>query len=339
MTLKRILVVNVNWLGDVVFSSPVFKALKQNYPGARVVCLAVPRVKKILEFCPGLDDILVYDEDGVHWSFWGKCLLIAELRRQKFDAVFLLHGSWTRALMVALAGVPGRVGYAAKKRGWLLTHRVAALSEGAHRGDIYLNVLESYGVKVTDRSCELAVPQAIKDEARAVLERHGIGDRDPLIALHVGGNWDLKRWPKEYWGQLIRRVRGETSMKIVLTGGDGDVSLCSEIVRLSQSAVPVLAGQTDLGQLMGVMQRARLVISADSGPLHIASSVGTRVVGLFGPTRPEVTGPRGQAAATILQKDTGCNLTPCYYLECPDPVCMKSLTVDDVMTCVQDGQI
>ena len=115
--MKNILVVNVNWLGDIVFSAPVFQAIKDTYPQSRVSALALPRVVGILKQVPYVDEIIVYDEKGHDRSLWGKLKLIAHLRSKDFDAVFLLHGSWTRALLVFLAGIPIRVGYDRKKRG------------------------------------------------------------------------------------------------------------------------------------------------------------------------------------------------------------------------------
>src|SRR5262245_47517489 len=135
--MQNILVVNVNWLGDVIFSSPVFKAIKENYPKAHVACLAVPRVKEILESIPGIDEIIIYDEKGVHRNPLAKLSLINSLRRRNFDIAFLLHGSLTRALIVYLAKIPQRVGYATKGRGRFLTHQVEPLSNEPHRCDYY----------------------------------------------------------------------------------------------------------------------------------------------------------------------------------------------------------
>ena len=102
--MNRILVVNVNWLGDVIFSSPVFKALKTAFPKATVSCLAVPRVKEILEHIPYIDRIILYDEKGKHWGLIGKFQLIQELRAQRFDVAFLLHRSMTRAFWFSAPG-------------------------------------------------------------------------------------------------------------------------------------------------------------------------------------------------------------------------------------------
>lgn len=333
--MKSILVVNVNWVGDVILSSPIFTALKETYPQARVSCLAVPRVKEILESIPGVDEVILYDEQGVHKTPAAKLRLIFELARRHFDIAFLLHRSWTRAFLVFLAGIPRRVGYDTKGRGWLLTHKVSPLDSGAHRLDHYLHVLESFGVKVKNRQSSLVVFDQARDEIQAVLEKHGVAEEDFLVVINPVGNWNLKRWPARNFTLLIDRLTAQEKVKVVLCAAPADTAEVQEIEASVQRRVINLAGQTTFKQLVALLQRAHLVISADSGPLHIAHSVGTDVIGLWGPTRPEVTGPRGRGRAWILQHDVGCNRRPCYYLQCPDNVCMQAVTVEEVFDAVE----
>ena len=370
--MKKILIVNVNWVGDAIFSSPIFKALKAAYPRAKISCLAVPRVREILESIPAIDEIILYDEDGAHRSPLAKLRLIYVLSQKHFDAAFLLHRSLTRALLVFFAGIPRRIGYDAKGRGRFLTRAIKAPDEQTtHRLDYYLNVVESFGVAVIDRASSLAVSIASETENRELLERHDIGDKDFLVVVHPGGNWDLKRWPVHHFTRLIEelmkdgKVNPSTSpalkaqgllrvdserrlfrrgmgaverVKVVISGSDQDVVLTEAIISGLRRKPVVLAGKVDLKQLMALMKRADCVVSADSGPLHIASSVGTSVVGIFGPTRPEITGPRGSGRAVILQRDVGCNRRPCYNLECPDNICMQAVSVKEVLDAVRQFQ-
>ncbi len=333
--MKRILVVNVNWVGDVVFSTPVFKAIRANWPEAFIACMAVPRVKEILESCPDIHEIIEYDERGRHQGLWGKIQLVSTLRRHHFDAAFLLHRSWTRAFLVYLAGIRERVGYDTKKRGKFLTHKIPLPQELSHRSDFYLNVIKHYGLKVEDRTCELSVDRQAQKQMDDMLSRHNISQTDTVIIVNVGGNWDLKKWPLDHFSELLSRLTQECPVKIVIPGAAKDLEVAREISRKAGVQPVVLAGQTNLKQLIALMKRAFLVISADSGPMHIASSVGTNGIALFGPTRPELTGPRGKGVFHVLQKDVGCNRQACYFLQCPDNVCMQSVTVDDVMRAVR----
>ena len=332
---KEILVFNINWVGDAIFSTAVFKALKKAYPQARVTCLAVPRIKEILESCPFVDRILIYDEKGEHKSIIKKIKLIFQLRRQNFDIAFLLHGSLTRAFIVFLAGIPARVGYGTKKRGFLLTKIVEPLNGLVHRADYYLRVVEAAGVTVEDRSYELFVDDNAQREIGQRLEKEGISHGDFLIVVNVGGNWGLKRWPKEDFACLIDWLIHEGHAKVIVPGGEKDKQLAFDIFERARFKPVIWAGKTNLNQLLALMKRADLVISADTGPLHLASSVQTTSIGLFGPTRPEVTGPRGKGKLSILYREIGCNHLPCYNLGCPDNICMKMITVDDVIHEVQ----
>lgn len=169
--MKKILVVEVNWLGDVIFSSPLFKALKQQFPNAKISCLAVPRVKEILESCPGVDDIILYDEKGNDRGLLAKLRLVQRLHREHFDIAFILHRSWTRALLVFLSGIHRRVGYDTKNRGIFLTHPIPLPEGEVHKSDLYLGIIEGYGVLVKDKTCKLQVSPQAAGEIDQILGR------------------------------------------------------------------------------------------------------------------------------------------------------------------------
>ncbi len=329
--MKNILVVNVNWLGDVIFSSPAFKALKEKYPQSRITCLGVPRIVEVLQHVEGVDDIIIYEEKGRHASPLGKLKLIHQIRSKRFDIVFLFHGSLTRALIVFLAGIPVRVGYPSKSRGVFLSHKVECLKGIVHRSDFYLNVIESFEVEVSDRNYYLNVSDQDIDFADKLFKDNNISKDDFVIILNTGGNWDLKQWPEEKFSLLIDQISILPSLKIVITGAPKDAERVRRIILNAKSEVVNLVGQTTLSQLMGVMKRSNLVISADSGPLHVASSVGVKTIGLFGPTSPQITGQRGKENGDVIYNDVGCNKNPCYHLTCLDNICMKSITVKNVI--------
>jgi len=326
--MNNILVVNVNWLGDAVFSIPVFKALKKTYPQARISCLCAPRVKEVLQYCPYIDKIIIYDERGKQSSPWAKWNLIWQLRKEKFDAAFLLHRSMTRALLIFLAGIPLRIGYSKFKA--FLTNSVPMQADDVHRSDYYLKVLEGYGIKVQDRLCELRLKEEDMQSLESKLSQAGIGPADSYVVLNTGGNWDLKRWGADSFASLSKRLSQEFGLKIVFSGANKDRECCQRLAQAVGSRAVVLAGETSLGESLALYKRSLAVISSDSGPLHLAHAVGADVIGIFGPTRPEITGPRGSGRLEILFKDVGCNKAPCYHLSCSNNVCMQSVTVDDV---------
>jgi len=334
--MKNILVVNVNWLGDTIFSSPVFRALKEQYPQAKISCLAVPRVREILEGVSYIDEIIEYDERGKHRGLLAKVYLIKRLRQKDFDIAFLLHRSMTRALLIYCAGIPLRVGYDTKGRGRLLTHKVVVREDLRHRSDYYLNVIESFGVPVNDRTSRLEIVDKERNEIEKILVDNGINGKQEYLLVNPGGNWDLKKWPIKRFAILVDYLIKEMKSQVIITGSTKDIALVKELTSQLQTQPIILVGQTNLKHLAALMKRARVVISADSGPLHIANSVGSKIVGIFGPTRPEVTGPRGPGKRTILQHDVGCNRDACYFLQCPDNICMKAVTVEEVIHAVRE---
>ncbi len=339
MAFKKILVVNVNWVGDVIFSSPLFKALKENYPEATISCLVPPRVRDVCESIAGIDEIIIYDEKGQHLSPFAKWKLIRELKSKGFDIAFLLHRSLTKALLVYLAGIPQRIGYDEKGRGRFLTQRVKKCKEICHRSDYYLQVIEDFGVSVTERRTSLNVDQHASKDVDVILSDLGLSPNDNIIIINPGGNWDLKRWSESNFEELIISLQQQTTHSIVLTGAKKDIPLLESIIKNLSKKPILLAGKTSLKELMALMRRAVLVISADSGPLHVASSVGTKTIAIFGPTRPEITGPRGLGETIVLQEDVGCNQNACYYLDCPDNICMQAVNVNHVLEAVRQYAI
>ncbi|MFZ5801106.1 MAG: lipopolysaccharide heptosyltransferase II [Candidatus Omnitrophota bacterium] len=328
--LKRILVVNVNWLGDVLFSTPAFKALKSAYPQSYLAGMVVPRVKEVLEDNPYIDELIIFDEEGAHKSLFGKISLIRKLRQRKFDTAFLLHRSFTRALLVFLAGIPNRIGYYTRKRGFLLTKAVYPDTAEIHRMDYYLKVVESAGVKIVDRHYQFFLQDDDRRFIERLLKEKGLAADEPFVVLNPGGNWDLKRWPPENFRLLAGRLIPETGFKIVISGAAGDIALAKEISGGVAGKATVLVGETNLKQLGALFERAKVVVSADSGPAHLACAVGAPALILFGPTAKTVTGPRGKNQCVIIQKSiAGCRV-PCYQLDCPDNRCMRAIGVEEV---------
>jgi heptosyltransferase-2/heptosyltransferase-3 len=162
----------------------------------------------------------------------------------------------------------------------------------------------------------------------------GIKPGDRLIMINTGGNWDLKQWPETLFVTLVREIHRRGLGRAVLPGAGKDVERVKRIAVSSGVDPVVAAGETSIASLAGLMAHCSVMVTADTGPLHVAAALGLRTVALFGPTRPEVTGPRGQVKSIVIQKDAGCNRAPCYNLECPDNKCMKTITVEDVLSAI-----
>jgi heptosyltransferase II len=329
----RILIVNVNWIGDVLFSTPAIRAIRKRYPRAYIACMVVPRCREALELNPHLDEILIYDEKKEYKGLGGKLRLISALKARRFDIVFLFHRSLTRTLMVALSGIKERVGIYNPKRGFLLNRKVEPQKSDAHKVEQFLNIVKAKDILPDGKNMELFISEKDEAFARDYLESQGAKEGKPVIVLNPGGNWNLKRWPAANFAELGDKLAKLFGARILITGAEKDAELGNAIAGMMKHEPVVTCGKTTLRQLAAVMKNADLVISNDSGPMHIAVSQGAKTIALFGPTDPKVTGPYGGGKYVIIQKPPGkpqCEIT-CYNLRCEDNVCMKVITVEDVI--------
>lgn len=329
---SRILIVNVNWVGDVLFSTPAIRAVREHYSDAYIACMVVPRCKAILELNPNLDELIIYDEDELHKSLLGKLKLISTLKNRRFNSVFLFHRSLTRTLMVALSGIRERVGIYTSKRGFLLTKKVEPPKADVHKVEQFLNIVRAKGISPANKNLEFFIGKDDVIYVEELLESEGIKDGELLMVLNPGGNWDLKRWPVENFAELGDRLADKYGARILITGENKDLELGEAILSRMRHKPILTCGKTTLSQLAAILRRAGLVVSNDSGPMHIAVSQGTKTIALFGPTDPKVTGPYGDGKYVVIHKAPerlDCKI-PCYNLKCEDNACMKAITVEDV---------
>ncbi len=326
---KRILIVNVNWIGDVIFSTPFIKAIRDAYPDGYIACLLHPRCVDILKGSPRVDEIIVYDEEGEHKGIIGKLMLILYLRKIRFDIAFILHRSFTKALLTFLAGIKERIGYPTKNRGFLLSRTINLPDEEVHKVEYFLGLAKGTGIKVRENSYEFFVQDADRESIKRFLRKHGVADDDRLVVLCPGGNWGSKRWPKKSFAKLADMLAENLSAKIILSGAKKDAVLAEEI-RLMMKSIPVIScGLTTLKELGALLERADLVVANDSGPMHLAVAMKSNVIALFGPTSPGLTGPYGKGNYSVIWKTEECEV-PCYDVTCTDNRCMKLITVEEV---------
>ncbi|MFH1854406.1 MAG: lipopolysaccharide heptosyltransferase II [Candidatus Omnitrophota bacterium] len=328
--MRKILIINVNWLGDTLFVTPFIKALRENYPHSYISVLTHPRCREILETSPHIDEIIIYDEKGRNRHLLSKFAVISQLKSKKFDAAFILRKSLSRSMLLFLSNIPTRIGHENKRAGFLLTKRVPLPKKVLHKAEYFLDLARAVGIDPKKARYEFFVSDAVKRMAGEILKEAGLKEGEGFVVINAGGNWPLKRWPLKNFAELGDKIRDRLNLKVVLSGAENDIELCGEISGLMRHKPILLCGRSDLKTLGAVFERAKWVISNDSGPMHIAAGVGTPLVALFGPTSPEITGPYGKGTSVVLHKDVGCEI-PCYKLSCSDNKCMKAISVDDVL--------
>lgn len=331
MNAPRILIVGVNWLGDLIFMTPAIRAIRRAYPASTLMCLVPPRGQDLLRGNPHLNAVIPFRESRGLTGLLQWWPLVQRLKKERFDIAFLFHPSATRAAAVWAAGIPSRIGYRTGKRDWLLTKAIPhPPKDSVHKAMGYLGVVEGAGLPSDGLQYDFGIFPEDRVSAQALLTGWGIGNQDRLVALHAGANWHLKRWSARNFASLADALSTQLNAKVLFVGGAEDLSLVEKIRSQMQTHPIVATGRTSLRQLGALLSRTQLLISNDSGPLHLGLAVGVPVIGLFGPTDPKLTGPLEAPRAATLVGSIGCPV-PCYQLRCPVNLCMDQIRVDEVL--------
>jgi len=256
MTSERMLIVMPNWFGETLFATPFLRAVRHAAPHAFLGVLGVPRCQEVLAANPHLDQFVLYDQNGVHRTVGGKWQLSARLRQMRFGLAFILRPSLTRTLMLAVSGIPRRIGFANPKSGWLLTDRVPRLNSPMHKAQTYFRLLHPLGLSETPHAAyEYHVSDAERKQADVLLREVGRAGK-LLLILHPGANWDHKRWAPERFAALADRLTADGSCSVVITGGPEDMGLAEAICRRMAHHPAVLVGHTTLRQIAACLERA-----------------------------------------------------------------------------------
>ena len=334
---RKILVRAPNWIGDAVMCEPAVRGLRSLFPEAELTMLAKPAIAELFIAHPGLHCVLVYDDKGAHAGISGKWSLAGMLRRHRFDLAVLFQNAFEAAFLAWLAGIPRRYGYATDGRVLFLTEPVAVPNGPVpvHQVEYYWNLLRPLGM-----AGRAALPGLLvsADEDRRVdvrLTAAGIDSSDLIIGINPGSTYgSAKRWLPDRFAEvakrLVRRLEQAESahVAVVILGAKGEESLGEDIAAQLGGRSVVLSGATSIRDLMAVVKRCRLLVTNDTGPMHIAAAFGVPVVAVFGPTDWRTTAPYGQERS-IVREAVDC--APCLLRECPiDHRCMTRIPVDRV---------
>jgi heptosyltransferase-2 len=331
---KAVLVIGPNWIGDAVMSTPALANLRRGLPKARIDLLVPRRVAPLFDDHPHIDRVVIRDE---RQPWRTRLAQVIALRGCGYQMVLLLPNSFRAALDAWLLRSPVRLGYATDGRRWLLTHAVpAAGGQPPHQIDLYLQLVAAMGLPIVERVPRLAPTTRAEMQAEHLWTVQGWGRADQVIGICPGAAFGpAKRWWPERFAALADRLLASGRFRVVFFGSPDEAPLVDLIqAQMTRQAVS-LAGQDTLGSFMALAARCAVVIANDSGSMHIANAVRTRVVALFGPTDPRRTAPSASPAA-VLHHDLACS--PCFRTTCPytDHPCMRFIEVDDVYRAVLD---
>lgn len=319
-----------NWVGDAVMTLPAMMAIRETYPDAHITVVANPLVGQLLENHPGCDEVIVYNKRKEHAGVLGMLRFASLLRRQKFDCAVLFQYAIEAALMATLAGIPRRIGFTTDSRRFLLTHPVpfGEVEKNIHQTDAFLRIVNHYEISTEKKVQTLALLEHEREWAKSQLPE------SPVVVINPGAAYGAaKRWYPERFAAVGDFLAKEYGMTSVLTGGPGEVEIGRDIAAAMQSPVLNFIGQTSVREMMSLIDAASLMITNDSGPMHVGAAFNVPIVAVFGPTNHTTTSPFSDNYR-IVRHNVECS--PCMLRECPiDHRCMDRVTVDDVTNAVQ----
>lgn len=333
----KILAVMKNWLGDLLFQMPALELLRERYPEALITCVAPERCREILEAHPAVSGFLGFDEKNTHRSWLSRWMFLRELRKVRpWDQGYLFHRSRSRALLLALAGVKERIGFG-KGRKLFLTRSLPEPSQPLHQLDYFFDMMQKAGFKVPEEKVyRFYYKEEDMRSAEELLKKNGIEKGARYFCFHLGANWEPKRWPVAHFAFLAETIHEKWRLPVVVTGSSNDAPLLEGLLRgIRKAKIIPLVGQTSLRVAACIYKHAVCLVTGDSGPMHIASGVGATVVALFGPTDPNLTGPRGIGEKIILQFIPPGYSVPFFGKEFPVEGWLSRITPDRVFEAVE----
>ena len=331
---KKIMVRATNWIGDAVMSLPAIEALRARFPDSEIVVVAKPWVSELYQHHPAVSRQIVYDADGEHRGIRGFRKLIRELRSESFDAAILFQNAFQAAWMAWRARIAVRIGYARDGRSSLLNEAVEVISPAAcgHQVYYYLQLLFRSGLIDKPASLE-EVHLHLADSERRWAARQlltlGLGGRRFLVGICPGASFGpAKRWLPDRFAKLADRLIDALGADVLIFGSPAESALAEEVAQAMGHTPVLVAGKTSLRELMALLTKCHLVITNDSGPMHLAAALHLPLLAIFGSTNQRETGPIGHRMR-IIKHAVECS--PCGLRECPiDFRCMTGVSVDMV---------
>jgi lipopolysaccharide heptosyltransferase I len=361
---KRILLIKLSAVGDVVHTFPVANRLRRRYPTARIDWVVKPSIAELVRHHPAINNVVLYaDHAASHpWqSGWAAIAaarrLFAELRAAEYELVIDLQGQLRTALLTLATGAPLRIGFdrpraevwraserqlpalarrhawqGAREGSWLAyTHRLPIPTLDMHAVDRYLRFVSMPGLVEDAVDFSFTIPDGSAARASRLLGDHlgDIGDA-PLAVIAPGTMWETKRWNSDSFAEVARQLMRK-NFAVVLIGSKGEGAVCRQVAEAAPGAAN-LAGLTTLTELAAIVRRAAICVTNDSGPMHLAVALNRPVVSVFGPTDSLWIGPYGRSGA-VLEASLACS--PCYLRRlsrCPHQhACMRSISADAVI--------
>jgi heptosyltransferase-2 len=319
-----------NWVGDMVMATPVLSDLRRAFPHAKITAMCRTPLCELLAEDPDIDEVFGFSKAGTFSRHSDRKNIIEKLQRGKYDLGILLTNSLSSAWWFWQGKVENRLGFERRGRKFLLTHAIPFPEnvDRQHLVTTYKMLLAPLGIPVSETAPRLYLSDEELDQAQALLKQHGIADDSTIVGINPGATYgSAKCWLPERFRDITRRLLEDKKCFVVYFGDQATSSLVKEICYGLSPRVINLAGLTSLRELAALIRRCDVLLTNDSGPMHIAAALHVPIVALFGSTSQVVTGP--YRFGTVIQKPVECS--PCYQRTCPiDFRCMKKIESDEV---------
>ncbi len=327
---RNIVVRMPNWIGDMVMATPVLTDLRNAYPNARITAMCRAPICDLLKNDPEVDELFCFSKTSSFSRRSDKKNIIGKLRHGKYDLGVLLTHSLSSSWWFWQGKIENRLGYDCNGRHFFLSHPVPLPSnvERQHLVHTYKMLLEPLGIPLSNTHPRLFLAQKEQDEARTLLNQHGVTKESTVIGINPGATYgSAKCWLPERFREVAEKLLTDPSVFIVFFGDQSTAPLVKEISKGLVPRVINLAGLTSLREVAALISLCSVLLTNDSGPMHIADALGTKIVALFGSTNEIVTGPYRNGK--VIHKHVECS--PCYQRTCPiDFRCMKQIESDEV---------
>jgi len=335
---NKILIVRTDRIGDVVLSTPVIESIRAAYPQAWLAFMIRPYAADILADNPCLNEVIIYDKHHKHKSWYASFKFAQELKCMHFDVAIILHPSNRVHIITYLAGIPQRIGYD-KNFGFLLTEKIKdeKFRGLKHEVEYNFDLLKILGINSESKKTHIEVSKRDTDVVKNLLLNKGIEENDKFIVMHPAASCSSKIWLKENFIKVAKQLLKDIKTKIVLICSDEHLNICQEIYKELPSQAVIIINDLELKQLAALFKKAELLISNDSGPVHIAVAVGCPVVDIFGRSQPGLSpkrwGPLDEKSI-VLHKPENCH--PCLAHNCKrNYKCLKNIEVKDVVNAAE----
>lgn len=330
---RHILLIKPSSLGDIVHAMPTCAAIRRTYPKARLTWLVKRQWASLVERIDGVDRVW-----PVKSTLKGWLSQVPALRTEGFDLVVDLQGLFRSAAIGWLGGSPLLVGLENGREGspWFYSKRVPVPQVEMHAVDRYLLVAKAVGAAESGTpEFRFRIPPTDHEEVDSLLSRSGVMPGTSWVAMNVSARWPTKRWPAASFAEVADQLRQEGYGAVVMIGGPDERAEVAAVSGMMKTSAIDLAGATTVGLLPALLSKASLLITNDSGPMHIAAAIGTPVVALFGPTSAVRTGPYG-VGHDVLTGKVPCS--PCYSRTCHNTLpleCLRSVSPQQVLSAVR----